>query len=465
MPPAPPAPPPRAVVTDYHFHTYDYSNSAANGPWGLSPVQASRGNYRFYSMRRDLAGLRDYGVYRGVPGVALAPVGGQTAGGRQTLMLSIGNQGAMPARPTVVITGGIHAREWIAAELAYLIAEYLIKNYPVGMGPFTPTQAQIRNLVDSRNIRIIPMVNPDGNDRTVFGTQANARFWRKNLRSLPYWGKGWVDALAPGGVPNPPLANVQYVAPPLTARYDVTDWDPGHGVPLGAWAGIPAGVANLRTHQLPNFKDGVDLNRNMITTGWGYDCFPYAMWDPARDAFFGYRRGSEAETGNLMQAMAAAAALGPGGHIDIAIDYHCYAMAILYPAEMRPTTLPALHRDTGTMLQTLIQRQGGGGGYALDFPINAIGYTATGSVMDHAGQQHQARSFTIELDPAYDTTLTDPQILARFNNNEVHIQRIFEKNIRGALAAIAVPATGVDAANFAAATWAWNVENRGNALP
>lgn len=461
----PPAPPARAVVTDYHFHTYDYNNSAANGPFGLSPAQDSRGGYQFYSMRRDLEGLRAYGVHRGVPGVALAPIGGQTAGHRQTLMLSIGNQGAPAAAPTVVITGGIHAREWIAAEMAYLIAEYLIKNYPVGMGPYTPAQTQIRNLVDNRNIRIIPMVNPDGNHRSVFGTQANARSWRKNLRSLPYWGKGWVDALAPGGNANPPLTNVQYVTPPFTARYDVTDWDPGHGVPLGAWAGIPAGPAHLRTRQLPNFEVGVDLNRNMSTTGWGYDCNPYSMWNPARDAFFGYARGSEAETGNLMQAMVAAAAAGPGGHIDISIDYHCYGMAILYPSEMNPATLPPLHQQTGTMLQTLIQAHGGGGGYALDFPLNVLGYTATGSVMDHAGQQHQARSFTIELDPNLDLTLTDAQILARFNNNEVHIQRIFEKNIRGALAAIAVPATGVAAANFAAAIWAWNVQNLGNALP
>jgi hypothetical protein len=117
------------------------------------------------------------------------------------------------------------------------------------------------------------------------------------------------------------------------------------------------------------------------------------------------------------------------------------------------------------MLQALIQNHGGGGGYQLDFPLNAIGYTATGSVMDHAGQQHQARSFTIELDPDLDGTLSDAQQKARFNNNENQIQAIFEKNIRGALAAIAVPATGVDAANFAAATWAWNVQNLGNALP
>ncbi|HEX3958632.1 MAG TPA: M14 family zinc carboxypeptidase [Trebonia sp.] len=464
MPPPPP-PPPRAVATDYHFHAYDYNNSAANGPWGLSLAQNSRGGYRFYSMRRDLTGLRDYGVHRGIPGVALAPVGGQTAGHRQTLMLSMGNQGAVAGRPTVVITGGIHAREWIAAEMAYLIAEYLIKNYPVGAGPFTPAQVQIRNLVNSRNIRIIPMVNPDGNDRTVFGTQANARFWRKNLRSLPYWGKGWVDALAPGNNPNPPLTNVQYVTRPFTAQYDVTDWDPGNGVPFGAWAGIPAGAANPRTHPLPNFEDGVDLNRNMPTIGWGYDCAPYNMWNPARDAFFGYDRGSEPETGNLMQAMVAAAAVGPGGHIDISIDYHCYGMKILYPSEMNPATLPPLHQQTGTMLQALIQNHGGGGGYQLDFPLNAIGYTATGSVMDHAGQQHQARSFTIELDPDLDGTLSDAQQKARFNNNENQIQAIFEKNIRGALAAIAVPATGVDAANFAAATWAWNVQNLGNALP
>ena len=36
-----------------------------------------------------------------------------------TLGLSFGD----PNAPTVVITGGIHAREWIAPEIAYLVAE------------------------------------------------------------------------------------------------------------------------------------------------------------------------------------------------------------------------------------------------------------------------------------------------------------------------------------------------------
>jgi hypothetical protein len=166
-----------------------------------------------------------------------------------------------------------------------------------------------------------------------------------------------------------------------------------------------------------------------------------------------------------MQAMAAAAAVGPGGHIDIAIDYHCYAMEILYPAEMNPVTLPALHQQTGVMLQNLIQVHGGGGGYGLDFPINSIGYTATGSVMDHVAQQHQARAFTIELDPAPAPPGTaDDVVLQMFNDNENQIQAIFEKNIRGALAAIAVPATALDTANFTV-TWGWNVTGLGNALP
>ena len=126
----PPAPPVRAVATDYHFHAYDYPNSAAQGPWGLSVAQPTRNNWQFYSMVQDLIGLRDWGAFIGVPNITLTDVGAPTVRGRRTKMLSFGNAGNVANRPTVVITGGIHAREWAAIEFAYLMAEYLIRNYP-----------------------------------------------------------------------------------------------------------------------------------------------------------------------------------------------------------------------------------------------------------------------------------------------------------------------------------------------
>jgi len=458
----PPAPPVRAVAADYHFHTYDYANSAAQGPWGRSPAQPQRNGWRFYSMVQDLIGLRDWGVSIGVPNITLTDVGAPTVRGRRTKMLSFGNVGNAPNRPTVVITGGIHAREWAATEFVYLLAEYLIRNYSAAV-PANPRQARLRELVRNRNIRIIPMVNPDGNRRTVFGPAANDRNWRKNRRRLPALALTWRAALAPGGAATPPFENVQ-LAGPLHAQYDVPDYAPP-AIPPGA-------PPNLRTRQLPNLEIGVDLNRNMDTTAWGYDSqilvnnvLQYVNWNPAADTYFGTGPGTERETSNVQQAMAAAALLGPGGNITVAIDYHAYGRFILYPCEAEHNgAITPLYTATGQMLQALIRNGAAApapGAYQLGTPLALIHYDATGSISDYATQQHQARSFTIELDRSNAGGAAPG---AGFQMPETQIQNVFEKNIRGALSAIAAPATALQAA-FYQVNFGWNVFGQGNQVP
>ena len=476
MIPPPAAPPTRVAANTFHYHVYDYPGSAARGRWGLSDAQPTRGGYQFHSMVQSLAGLRDYGVYRGIPNMRLDLVGGPTAEQRRTLMLSFGRN--TPGTPAVVITGGIHAREWIATEMAYLIAEFIVKNHPaapppVGLPPvLTQNQTRLRDLVNTRHIRIIPMVNPDGNRRTVFGDDANDRYWRKNCRSLPNWGPGWLSALAPNNVPNPPFTNVSYQTWPIWAQYRVPNFDPTHGNPAGLAPPVIGVVppATYQNHVLTNLDTGVDLNRNMDTRGWGYDpprvintVTYYLFWNPAGDQFFGTNRGGEPETGNVQTAMTQAAQIGVGGLLDVTIDYHCYGMWILYPGETANNPLAAQHASTGVMLQNLIRTNAGAGGYALGHPLGLTTYEATGTVADYAQQRHTAKSFTIELDPAVDP---DPTVDARlgFALNEDQIKPVFAKNIRGALAAIAAPTTQLEATNYQA-DYGWNMDNQGNQLP
>ena len=179
----PPAPPVRPGVVPYRFHTYDFNGSVAFTP---SAAQPAVGNLRFYSLLADLNALAAIGLARNVPNIAISNVGGVTSGGSRTRMLSFGNLANAADALAVVITGGIHAREWIAAEMAYLVAEYLIVNYPVGGQPANARVAHLQNLVDTRNIHIIPMLNPDGNIHTVFGGD---RLWRKNRLTLPPGGR------------------------------------------------------------------------------------------------------------------------------------------------------------------------------------------------------------------------------------------------------------------------------------
>lgn len=76
------------------------------------------------------------------------------------------------SRRKVFFMGCHHAREWIAVEVPYLLAEHLVKNADV---------SPVRNWLSQGEIWVAPMVNPDGHEysRTV------DRLWRKNRRPNP----------------------------------------------------------------------------------------------------------------------------------------------------------------------------------------------------------------------------------------------------------------------------------------
>jgi uncharacterized protein (TIGR02145 family) len=156
-------------------------------PFVMSAGQPTAGGLQFYSLVQDLNGLAAIGGVD-VPNLALTqmslvPGGAQTSGGNETLMLFFGSAPGVVNAPAVVITGGIHAWESPAPEIAYLLAEYLIVNYTTA--PRNRFQRTIRSLVDSRRIYIIPMLNPDGNPFSVFTAGGAGRNWRKNRRTLP----------------------------------------------------------------------------------------------------------------------------------------------------------------------------------------------------------------------------------------------------------------------------------------
>ncbi len=297
----PPHPPVRTTALHYHYHVYEYNNSVANGPWGVSLPVAGRGGYPFYSMFEDLNGLLAEGQGRHVPNIRLDQVGPVTAQGRRTLALSFGNLSGQRNQRTVVITGGIHAREWIATEMAYLLAEYLIFNYVAAPTVVTQRVKALRNLVNNRNIVIIPMLNPDGIQRTVFGTGNGDRLWRKNMRVLPHRPRRWAWMIAPGGAPNQPYQNVVAPVGGGLAHYDVPDYVPVPAIPP---APLVYGTVNLIQNAL-----GVDLNRNLPTAAYGYDSPPtYDDSSPPSDTFHGSGGASEPEIANLRTAVLQATA-------------------------------------------------------------------------------------------------------------------------------------------------------------
>lgn len=74
------------------------------------------------------------------------------------------------AKPNVTIAGCHHAREIVTPELTLKMAEHLVDGYGV--------DAEATALVDTREIWIIPLVNPDAHTRAITGSD-----WRKNANN------------------------------------------------------------------------------------------------------------------------------------------------------------------------------------------------------------------------------------------------------------------------------------------
>jgi len=70
----------------------------------------------------------------------------------------------------VVFFGCHHAREWISVEVPLLLAKHLTEAYT--------KNERIKTIVDSKEIWIVPLVNPDGLEYSIHVY----RYWRKNRR-------------------------------------------------------------------------------------------------------------------------------------------------------------------------------------------------------------------------------------------------------------------------------------------
>ncbi|HWK28110.1 MAG TPA: M14 family metallopeptidase [Solirubrobacter sp.] len=107
--------------------------------------------------------------------VSRTPIG-LSAEGRELWAVKISDNVAVDEdEPEVLITAGQHAREHLTIEMAlYLIGE-LTSRYA--------TDGRIRGIVDSREIWIVPNVNPDGSEYDI--ATGSYRSWRKNRQPNP----------------------------------------------------------------------------------------------------------------------------------------------------------------------------------------------------------------------------------------------------------------------------------------
>lgn len=89
---------------------------------------------------------------------------------RDLWAVHISGKGNAEQKPGIIFLGNHHARELVTVEIPLRLINLLTSNY--GKDP------EITRLVDTRDIWIVPMVNPDGHIRAEQGAN-----WRKNMNS------------------------------------------------------------------------------------------------------------------------------------------------------------------------------------------------------------------------------------------------------------------------------------------
>jgi carboxypeptidase T len=105
------------------------------------------------------------------PSIARKSSFGTSYQGRDLILVKISDNVATDeTEPEVLFTHHQHAREHLTVEMAMYLLNELTSKYA--------TDTQIRNLVDSREIWIMPDVNPDGGEYDI--ATGSYRSWRKN---------------------------------------------------------------------------------------------------------------------------------------------------------------------------------------------------------------------------------------------------------------------------------------------
>jgi murein tripeptide amidase MpaA len=129
-----------------YFHTYAETVSELNAAEAAHPSIAQR-----FTMGTSYEG-------RPIPGIKISD-----------------NVGADENEPEIFINGQTHARERITLEMALYFVDLLLSNYG--------SDARITDIVNSREIWIVPMVNPDGAEYDM--SDGVFRKWRKNRQPIP----------------------------------------------------------------------------------------------------------------------------------------------------------------------------------------------------------------------------------------------------------------------------------------
>ncbi|MEC9283632.1 MAG: M14 family metallopeptidase [Bdellovibrionota bacterium] len=138
---------------------------------GLFDFPSKDSNFHNYEeMLREMEAIRALN-----PNIVQLENIGTTHEGRMIVNIKIsGNMRHASQLPAIVFTGTHHAREHLSTEMPLMLARALVEGY-------NSQNFNLQNLVNSREINIIPMVNPDGVEHDI--ADGDYKMWRKNRRN------------------------------------------------------------------------------------------------------------------------------------------------------------------------------------------------------------------------------------------------------------------------------------------
>ncbi|MHC5907939.1 M14 family metallopeptidase [Streptomyces sp. S6] len=148
-------------------------------PLGAAPNRLAAGEARLFDFPSADSRYHNYAEMNAeidqrlaaYPSIMSKRVIGKSYSGRDIYAIKISdNVGTDEAEPEVLFTHHQHAREHLTVEMAL----YLIREFGAGYG----SDSRITNMVNSREIWIIPDLNPDGGEYDI--ATGSYRSWRKN---------------------------------------------------------------------------------------------------------------------------------------------------------------------------------------------------------------------------------------------------------------------------------------------
>lgn len=126
----------------------------------------------FHNYSELLAALSD--LAQNSPDIVAYEVVGKSLEGRDIVNLRISTDLANSSKkPGISFVGTHHAREHISTEVPLMLAQYLVTEYK-------NNNPEIVKYLETREINIIPLVNPDGAEWDI--STGNYKAWRKNRR-------------------------------------------------------------------------------------------------------------------------------------------------------------------------------------------------------------------------------------------------------------------------------------------